>query len=194
MLRFINLAKFVGKPARSIQCPRRLYHRKEFVVQSNFFDEHPIDQHTIDTLAKLDAERKSGANIDFVRDLFGKYEKETKDRRRSELSRQIRDEFKKFPNRTHPTVLSYGPDSGNVEIDSHGDAHLTKTSAIKDYVTVGDFLNILRLGELGNFTGSGSYYLMHSAAELVTALHTRTKYKKNQIIFHSRNELSSDTL
>lgn len=168
MLRTLNLSnRFIRAPPNSHSI-RRLYHRKEFVIQSDYFDTHPIDRQTIDALAKLDSERKSRANITIVRNLFSEYENESDNQRKNELSKKLRSEFKKFPNQTHPAVLSYGNNATNVEIESHGDAFKKKNPADRDYATLSKLLNSMRLEQLGNFTGSRSYYLMHGLAELVS--------------------------
>lgn len=168
MLRIFNLSKQVSRTAPCVQSIKRLYHRNEFIIQSDFFDTHPIDRQTLDALIKIDSERKSGANIEIVRELYEKYENETKDQRKDELSTKLRSEFKKFPNQTHPTVLAYGQNATNKEIESHGDAFEKENPQGKDYATLCNLLNTIRLEQLGNFTGSRSYYFMHSIAELVS--------------------------
>lgn len=167
MLRLFCLSKRISRSPAISQCALRLYHRNEFIIQSDFFDTHPIDRQTIDALAKLDSERKSCASIEIVRDLYAKYENETIVERKDDLAQKLRSEFKKFPNRTHPTVLTYGPHAGNKEIDSHGDSFKTKNPDGKDYVTLCELLNTVRLDQLGNFTGTRSYYFMYGIAELV---------------------------
>lgn len=169
MLRILNLSKQFGLTAHSRLSLRRLCHRKEFTIESDFFDTHPIDRQTLEAFTKLDSERKSGANIEIVRDLFAKYESETNVQRKNDLATKLRNEFKRFPNQTHPTVLAYGADAANTEVDSHGDASEKKNPSGKDYATLCKLLNTIRLEQLGNFTGSRSYYFMHGIAELVSA-------------------------
>lgn len=168
MLRIFNFTRRVSCTSLNAQRVRRSHHRKEFIIQSDFFDTHPIDRPTIDALTKLDSERKSKANIGIVQDLYAKYEKETDEQRKNELSIKLRNEFKKFPNQTHPTVLAYGPDADNTEVESHGDAFNTKNPTGKDYVTLCNILYAVRLEQLGNFTGPRSYYFMNGIAELVS--------------------------
>lgn len=152
----------------NVQSRWRAYHRKQFIIQCDFFDTHPIDRQAIDALTKLDSDRKSRASVKIVRDLFTKYENETNAHRKNELAMELRNEFKKFPNQTHPTVLAYGANAANTEIECHGDAHNTENPDGKDYVTICKLLNTVRLEQLGNFTGSRSYYFMYSIAELVS--------------------------
>lgn len=167
MLRLFCLSKRISRTSVIAQCTLRLYHQNEFIIQSDFFDAHPIDRQTIDALAKLDSERKSRASIEIVRELYAKYENETNSERKNDFAQKLRGEFKKFPNRTHPTILTYGPNADNKEIDSHGNAFKTKNPDGKDYVTLCELLNNIRLDQLGNFTGPRSYYFMHGIAELV---------------------------
>lgn len=173
MLRIFNFTKRVSCTSLNAQRVRQSHHRKEFVIQCDFFDTHPIDRPTIDALTKLDSERKSKANIGIVHDLFAKYENETNEKRKNELSIKLRNEFKKFPNQTHPTVLAYGPNADNTEVDSHGDAYETKNPTGKDYVTLCNILYAVRLEQLGNFTGPRSYYFMNGVAELVSSTSTQ---------------------
>lgn len=144
----------------------RSFHRKQFHVHSDFFDNHPVDKQTIKELEEINTIRKNRANIQLVRDLFEQHESENDPSLKEQLKTKLREEFKKFPNKTHPTVLSYGPNASYVELYSHGEAHKTKNS--KSYEELGNQSHTLRLSHLGNFTGSRSYYLMHSLAELVS--------------------------
>lgn len=168
MLRILNLSERLLRTPPNARCIRRLYHRKEFIIQSDFFDTHPINRQTIDAVAKLDAERKSRANIAIVRDLFTKYENESDDQLKNEISKKLRNELKKFPNQTHPTVLGYGPNADLTEIESHGDAFKKENPAGRDYVALSKLLKSMRLHDLGAFTGSRSYYFMQGVAELVS--------------------------
>lgn len=172
MLRVLSSSLLVIRTPLNAQCIRRSLHRKQFITQSDFFDTHPIDRHTIDAFAKLDTERKSGANIAIVRDLFAAYEKETDAQQKNELAKKLRSEFKKFPNQTHPAVLAYKKNAGNTEIESHGDAFEKKNPAAKDYMSICNQQRAIRLAHLGNFTGHRSYYLMHGLAELVSYILT----------------------
>lgn len=193
MLRILNLAKQFGRKPLNAKCLRRAYHRKEFLIQSDFFDTHPIDRQTIEALAKLDSERKSGANIEIVRNLHAKFESETDTKRQAELATKLRSEIKKFPNQTHPTVLAYGPNAAYTEVESHGDAFEKKNPDGMDYVTLCNLLNTVRLDHLGNFTGSRSYYFMQSVAEMVR-LRSIQMFKTIILLFQFlRNKPSSGT-
>lgn len=146
---------------------RRFFQNGQFKIISDFFDQHPINQQTIDDLERLSDERKkSHGDIDRVKKLYKNIQDETNTEKRATLETLIREEFKKFPNNTHPQVLSCGFESGNVEVDSYGE-EVHKDG--KDYVTLANLLNMIRVGQLGNFTGSRSYYLYHQLAELVRA-------------------------
>lgn len=151
-----------------LQTHSRSYHRKEFKIKSDFFDNHPINRQTIDELEKIDLVRKNRGSIEIVRSLFSEFENEADTKRKEELQTELRNEFKKFPNQTHPTVLSYGPNAGNTEIKSHGNLEKTTNPNGKDYETLCNLLKAVRLEQLGNFTGTRSYYLMQSIAELVS--------------------------
>lgn len=164
--KLLPLCRSASRWAPRVPC--RWFNQRELRIKSDFFENHPIDQKTIDELESVDAMRKSQGNIELVKRLFGEFTNETNDAKRDQLQSQLRNEFKKFPNQTHPTVLGYGVDATNVEVDSFGDAFnqpLDKNT--RDYVTLANLLNMIRLGQLGNFTGTRSYYLTHHLAELV---------------------------
>lgn len=150
----------------NISC--RFFQKGQLKIVSDYFETHPIDQQTIDNLEKLSVERKCHGEIDFVKKLYNDIQNAKNAEEKNKLETKIRDEFKKFPNKTHPKVLSYGLDAGNVEIDSYGE-ECHKDG--KGYTELGTLLNMVRLGHLGNFTGHRSYYLAHQLADLVTKFH-----------------------
>lgn len=193
MLRVLSSSLLVIRTQLNAQCIRRSHHRKEFITRSDFFDTHPIDRQTIDALAELDSMRKSRANIAIVRELFAAYENESDAEQKNELAKNLRNEFKKFPNQTHPAVLAYGKNAGNTEIESHGDAFEKKNPDAKDYMSICNQQRAIRLPQLGNFTGQRSYYLMHGLAELVSDNSTLVFYGQIHIfsVEFSRNKPSS---
>lgn len=143
---------------------------KEFNIKSDYYDNHPVNENAIKEIEEISATRKNRGNIEVVRDLFKKYQNEQNETNKRELKTKLRNEFKKFPNKTHPTVLSYGINSDNVEIYSFGDFNKHEQPNAKTYEDLCSHSNTLRMDQLGNFTGSRSYYLMHSVAELEQAL------------------------
>lgn len=147
-----------------INVPYRSFQKGQLKIVSNYFENHPINQQIIDNFEKLSDERKSHGDIDFVKKLYNDIQNEKNIEHKSKLEIAIRNEFKKFPNETHPKVLGYGLDAGNVEVDSYGE-ECNKDG--KDYIELGNLLNMIRLEQLGNFTGSRSYYLAHHLADLV---------------------------
>lgn len=162
---FSAKATFLCRRLASLQPQWRSFNNKQLRISSDFFENCTINQKTIDDLEALSKERKSRADIDLVKKLYGNFENEKDVDARGKLESQIRKEMKKFPNKTHPIVLGYGPDSKNVEIGSYGEV---KGNPGKDYVALATLLNMIRLQKLGNCTGSRSYYFTHHLAELVS--------------------------
>lgn len=144
-------------------------HQHSTRIVSDFFANFPVDQRTISDLESTDSVRKSRGDVSLVKGLYSKLAKEPDVEQKKVLERTIRNELVKFPNQTHPKVLSHGADSGNVEIYSSGEA---RNADGRDYETIGQLLNMMRLDHLGNFTGSRSYYLMDQLAELASCLNS----------------------
>lgn len=161
--------------------------RKEFNTKSDFYDNHPVDENAIKEIEEISAIRKNRGNIQIVRDLYEKYQNEQNGAKKTELKTKLKNEFKKFPNQTHPTVVSYGIDAQNVELYSYGDLHEKQIPNAKTYEELGLHSITLRLDQLGNFTGNRSYYFMHQLAELEQALIRYT----TEILFKEGFELIS---
>lgn len=76
--------------------------------------------------------------------------------------------LQKLPNQTHPDILEYG-DIPKV-LYSYGEKwkFTGASKPLKSFPDICKQLNILRTDQLGNLTGTKSYYLMNSLAKLVT--------------------------
>lgn len=142
----------------------------EFKTDSEYFNQLQINRNLINRLVENDKHRKSRGNIKVLQSLFEAYSNEANDTTKNELKTKLIDEIKCFPNETHPTVLGYGTDAGPIELYSHGDLFENPNPKALTFDELAKMSNTLRMGDLGNFTGGHSYYLMHSLAELEKAL------------------------
>lgn len=155
--------------SHSIRLCSSIYH-KEFKIKSDFFDNLNINQNLLDDIVERNKIRKSRGSIELLQHLFKQYSSETIETEKNDLKIKLLNEIKKFPNETHPTVLSYGYDSQPVELYTHGDLHKNPIENARTYEELGTLSNTIRMSQLGNFTGSRSYYFMHSVAEMEQAL------------------------
>lgn len=144
--------------------------RKQFNVKSDFFENFNVDKTVINELEQLNTIRKSQGSIEILRHLFKNYENETDHSKKIDLRTKLVNEIKKFPNHTHPTVEKYGAESDPIELYCYGDLHTNPIPNGKTYEELCTLSNTMRMSQLGNFTGSRSYYFMHSVAELEQAL------------------------
>lgn len=142
----------------------------QFSLDSEFFENYLPDERAIDEIADATIIRKSRGSVQLLRHYFKNYHSESDNKKKIELRSKLVDELKKFPNKTHPTVLGYGTDVEKVELYSFGDSHKMPSTKAKSCLELGTMSNTIRMNELGNFCGSKSYYFMNSVAELETAL------------------------
>lgn len=165
-------SKFLYRLSRKVFSVRELstIKTREFSLNSDFFESYLPDEKTIDDIAEESKIRKSRGSIQLLRHYFKSYNNESDSGKKKDLRLKLIDEMKKFPNKTHPTVLSYGADSDKVELYSFGDSHKNPIPNFKSYQELGTLSNTIRMSQLGNFCGSRSYYFMNSVAELETAL------------------------
>lgn len=166
--KFVDLISF----SRKLFAVRALsnFKPKEFSWNSEFYEMYLPDAKEIDEIERESKIRKSRGSVQLLRHYFKCFNNETDGEKKKELRTKLITELKKFPNKTHPTVLSYGADSDKVELDSFGDLHENPIANFKSYDELGKMSNTIRMNQLGNFTGPGSYYFMHSVAELEKAL------------------------
>lgn len=143
---------------------------QEFSSNSSFFESYIPNDKIIDEIAEESKIRKSRGSIQLLRHYFQNYNSTNDHDKKIEFRLKFIDELKKFPNKTHPTVLSYGIESDKVELYSFGDLHNNPIPNFKSYQELGTMSNTIRMSQLGNFCGSRSYYFMNSVAELETAL------------------------
>lgn len=111
------------------------------------------------------ANRKGVGDIERLQELVNELSQTTDASRRVDLQNQLQVALKSIPNRTHADVVDYGDKPK--EIDSIGSKRNFdfKPRTLEDLC---EKLNILRTNELGNLTGSRSYYFMNELAELVS--------------------------
>lgn len=141
-----------------------------FSLNSEFWESYIPDENAIEEIAEESKVRKSRGSVQLLRHYFKNYQTANDSDKKAEFRLRLIDEMKKFPNKTHPTVLSYGSESDKVELYAFGDLHKNPIPNFKSYQELGTLSNTIRMSQLGNFCGSRSYYFMNSVAELETAL------------------------
>lgn len=144
--------------------------RKQFNIESDFFNNLHVEQNIINELKQLNTIRKSKGCIQSLQRLFNEYSNENDGTKKNALKLKVIKEIKKFPNKTHPDVEKYGLNADPVELYSSGDLHQNPIPDGKSYKELCTLSNTYRMSTLGNFTGPRSYYLMHSVAKLEQAL------------------------
>lgn len=161
-----------GRLSRTFFTARELsnFKPRHFNWNSEFYENYLPDEKTINEIEEESKIRKSHGSVQLLRHYYKGYNNESDSEKKTDLRLKLIAELKKFPNKTHPTVLSYGADSDKVELYSFGDLHKNPMPNFKSYDELGKMSNTIRMDQLGNFTGTGSYYFMHSVAELETAL------------------------
>lgn len=161
-----------GQLGRKLYSTHELGHFKarQFSWNSEFYENYLPDEKTINEIEEESKIRKSRGSVQLLRHYYKSYINESDNEKRNDHRLKLISELKKFPNKTHPTVLSYGSDSDKVELYSYGDLHKNPIPNFKSYDELGKMSNTIRMSQLGNFTGPGSYYFMHSVAELEKAL------------------------
>lgn len=166
--KFIDLFGF----GRKLFAPREIstFKPKEFSWNSEYYENYQPDANEIDAIEHESKIRKSRGSVQLLRHYFKNFNSETDSEKKKAIRVKLISELKKFPNKTHPTVLSYGAESDKVELYSFGDLHENPIPNFKSYEELGRMSNTIRMNHLGNFTGPGSYYFMHSVAELEKAL------------------------
>lgn len=142
----------------------------QFSLDSDYFENYVPDEKTVEEIADAVKIRKSRGSIEILKHYYNKYNGESDAKKKAESRLKLVDELKKFPNRTHPTVLDYGIDVEKVELNSFGDLHKNPIPKSKSCMELGVMSNTIRMSDLGTFCGSKSYYFMNSVAELETAL------------------------
>lgn len=158
--------------------------QKSFPIKNDFFDTvTPLEEIAEKEVRQSCNIRKAKGTITEVDRLLHELNETGDEIRRTEISRQLREELRQIPNRTHPTVLSYGNVKKPVELSTFGEMNKTKNAEfttrteqklkkvtkgkLVDSATVCAGLNLMRKEKLGQFCGSRSYYLLSDLAELV---------------------------
>lgn len=112
--------------------------------------------------------RKGVGDIKLVQELKSKLESlNSTDSTYHKILGQLHEQIAKIPNRTHPTVLTYGDLP-----------RLVKTVGVernfefkpKEFDEIAKRLKLIRTDQMGNLSGSRSYFLLGELAELEQAL------------------------
>lgn len=168
LLNSLNLLKQIN---RIIPLPAiRTYKRKQFSLESDYFRDHPIDDEIVEEIKQCNSARKTKGNTDLARELLREFEKESDSGVKNEIRLKLIREIRKFPNKTHPVVIGYDDISTNQEVLSSGEKPTFDGFKSKDFEDLSNILRVSRTSQLGNFTSSGSYYLMGDLAELVSVV------------------------
>lgn len=110
--------------------------------------------------------RKGVGNIEQVHDLINQLNQLNDKSVRDNVQKQLEIALKAIPNQTHPNIVEYG---APMEIGSIGSKRNFNFKP-KTFADLCKNLNVLRTNQLGNFTGSKSYYMMNDLVELVSSL------------------------
>ncbi|KAL3277917.1 hypothetical protein HHI36_013258 [Cryptolaemus montrouzieri] len=110
--------------------------------------------------------RKGIGDINLVYKLYNKYISSTSEEIKSELESKLISELWKLPNRTHPLVLERN-ESKLMKYIGEKKTFLHKPLHCQEIVKR---LNLVRSDQLGNFSGSKSYYVLGEFANLDRAL------------------------
>jgi seryl-tRNA synthetase len=139
------------------------------VPQSAELDtQYLYDNKNIHEISENIALRKGVGNIQLVHDLKRKLEHVGIDDKLYETTKnELNSELLKIPNRTHPDVVHYGDKSKIVRRVGAKKEHET---APKEFQEIAKRLRLARTDQLGNFSGSKSYYFLGELAELEHAL------------------------
>uniref|UniRef100_A0A1A9WFW9 serine--tRNA ligase n=1 Tax=Glossina brevipalpis TaxID=37001 RepID=A0A1A9WFW9_9MUSC len=139
--------------------------RKIFINgrQLNEFDTNSINEHDLQRAEKNILLRKCENNIPLIRNLLKRLELS---KTKIEDANELKKELLKLPNDTHPRLLTYE--------NRPKETLLCEPSKIGtefvEFSEICKYNNMLRTTQLGNYTGSKSYYLFGKLAELEQAL------------------------
>lgn len=153
-----------------LQRKNHTFKASHFESNSEYFDQLQVNRTIIDQLIAVDKYRKSNGNIIALQSLFDAYSGEANDSKKENLRVELINEIKRFPNDTHPTVADYDVKAGPIEQYTFGDLHKKPNPKALTFDELAKMSNTFRMHNLGNFTGSNSYYLMDSLADLEQAL------------------------
>ncbi|KAL9885974.1 seryl-tRNA synthetase, mitochondrial isoform 1-T1 [Glossina fuscipes fuscipes] len=151
-----------GFSSKVFSCPSV---RKIFVNirPLNEFDSSAIDEHDLDQAEKNILLRRRENNIPTIRNILKRLEL---NKTSSEDVDKLKNELLKLPNDTHPRLWTY---ENRPKETLLCDQSKIATKSV-EFSQVCKFNNMLRMHQLGNYTGQKSYYLFGKLAELEQAL------------------------
>lgn len=158
--------------------------RKLFPLKNDYFDTvTPLEAVAEKEILQTCSIREAKTTIAEVERLLKDLNDTGDGPKRAAITQSLRDELRKIPNRTHPTVLSYGNADDPVEIATYGEItdtlEIDKTTTAQtktkkkskgqlvDSTTFATGLHLMRMERLSQFCGSRSYYLLHDLAQMV---------------------------
>ncbi|XP_066248767.1 serine--tRNA ligase, mitochondrial-like [Euwallacea similis] len=125
----------------------------------------PNNIHKIDDNTK---HRKSRGNIKLVHELYNRLNSlKCTSSSYEEIKELFDKECLEIPNKTHPDVFKYG---NSPKVVKYVGQKRTFEFAHKEFSEIAKNLNLVRTDQLGNLSGSRSYYLLGQMAELEQAL------------------------
>uniref|UniRef100_A0A1A9VC69 serine--tRNA ligase n=1 Tax=Glossina austeni TaxID=7395 RepID=A0A1A9VC69_GLOAU len=151
-----------GFPSKVFSCPsvRKIFVNVRPLTE---FDSNAIDEHDLHQAEKNILLRRRENNIPTIRNILKRLKL---NKTSSEDIDKLKNELLKLPNDTHPRLWTYE--------DRPKETLLCDPSKIAtNYVEFSQackFNNMLRMNQLGNYTGQKSYYLFGKLAELEQAL------------------------
>ncbi|XP_055609717.1 serine--tRNA ligase, mitochondrial [Uranotaenia lowii] len=165
-----SVLKHISKISKCFAAPsvRQVAHK--FALQHGNFDSNYLTNPANREEIRLNIQHRKGiGDIDRVHDLHERLNGCNDARERDRIGRELEQELRKIPNRTHPDVLHYGQEPKVVAM--YGEKPRPKTGGkVFEFFDIAKKMNIFRMEKLGNFNGHKSYYLMGDLAELEQAL------------------------
>lgn len=122
----------------------------------------------IEEISSNIANRKGLGNIQLVQSLKNQLDSmSVDDLKREVILKEFTDEILKIPNKTHPAVKGYGEDAKIIEMVGNKRHFDFKP---REFEAIAKQLKLIRLDQLGNVSGSRSYFFLGQLAELEQAL------------------------
>lgn len=138
--------------------------------------------------------RKGTGSIQKFKELLSKIEKsKERNKEQIELQKELLAEALRIPNRSDPRLASYGENPHIVEAPGCKPSWSFKPL---QFHVIANQLDLLRTENLGNITGSRSYYFIKGLAQLEQALiqYTVDNLEKRGFVLHSVPDLLHPSL
>lgn len=149
--------------------------------QIDFDTDYLLNPQNLPQIEENIQNRKGRGDITLVHELKKQLDlkKDHSDSKYEEIKMKFLTELNKIPNKTHPDVRNYGREPKTMKIIGEKPKFETKP---KDFQEITKRLRLVRTQQLGNLSGSKSYYILGEMAQLEQALirYVITNLLKNQ--------------